>query len=405
MSTQHIQVQMGRRAYLPRPFKVTVWSRLSPYFKELNTRQVSDDRQFREWFYDWQELSLVLSNMIAQRFQDSYLGESPAAIDHYKYAVQVLFPHIYGQHIQLQQRFTNFSFDKSNLPEINHPIIPAVIPILADQYDLMIDILHPSQEIEDQWEALRAYLVLDDQYRQIHPNANELGNQTDSTDHLEPIQTTLEVDFPAFLNQISQSFESLALQKERLQIFMDLSTTPMHLQQVASATTLGVAVAPIFKHAAQLSAQAPRLAIPASVQFAKAYLLGLGMLHLLLPKWMQDQGLENPEETFNQIGRHTAQMLQLLVTLRQQMEAETIESLSDLNQALTDSLKDNADLLAGISLPKSLLMALPALHEQMMSFCARYKRNSGEGIMKLLELVNQSGIYQLEQIEDWFNRD
>ena len=49
-----------KREFLPEEFKLTVWSKLKPYYGELSRREINAVEDLERWIFDWNELSALV---------------------------------------------------------------------------------------------------------------------------------------------------------------------------------------------------------------------------------------------------------------------------------------------------------------------------------------------------------
>ncbi len=94
-----------KREFLPEEFKVTVWSRLKPYFNELLHRSISSISELEQWIFDWNELNALVQEDVNWRYihfsantTDERAGES------YNYVVQQILPKVTKSNHQLNQK-------------------------------------------------------------------------------------------------------------------------------------------------------------------------------------------------------------------------------------------------------------------------------------------------------------
>lgn len=96
------------RTYLPDDYKVTVWSKLRPYFNELLQRNIQSKQDLEKWLADKNELTGIIQEEFklrcAHKHQDS---EDEAAAELYEYALQKLSPKIAPIQIQLNKKLLN----------------------------------------------------------------------------------------------------------------------------------------------------------------------------------------------------------------------------------------------------------------------------------------------------------
>ncbi len=102
-----------QRTYLPQTFKVTVWSKLKPYFHELKERNIDSVTDLEHWIYDWCELN----DVVAEEFRWRYIrfscdNEDQKALESYNYAVQELTPRMSPYNDDLNQKLLNSPFLK-----------------------------------------------------------------------------------------------------------------------------------------------------------------------------------------------------------------------------------------------------------------------------------------------------
>jgi oligoendopeptidase F len=100
-----------KRAFLPEEFKVTVWSKLKPYFNELVNREIASCEALECWLLDWSELDAVIAESFAWRYiKVSVNSSDQKAAELYQYAVQELAPKIDGFEDQLNHKLLASSF-------------------------------------------------------------------------------------------------------------------------------------------------------------------------------------------------------------------------------------------------------------------------------------------------------
>jgi oligoendopeptidase F len=87
--------QPRERHFLPKEFKITVWSKLKPYYNELLNRPIDTPQTLEQWIKDRCELEAVVSEEFSWRYirvtRDS--GDQ-RAVDLYEYAVEELSPRV-----------------------------------------------------------------------------------------------------------------------------------------------------------------------------------------------------------------------------------------------------------------------------------------------------------------------
>ena len=107
-----------KREFLPEEFKVTVWSRLKPYFNELYRRTINSIDEMEQWIFDWNELNALVQEDVNWRYihfstnmADERAGES------YNYVVQQILPKVAKVNHQLNQKLFELPFYKDLDPE------------------------------------------------------------------------------------------------------------------------------------------------------------------------------------------------------------------------------------------------------------------------------------------------
>lgn len=97
--------------YLPDDFKITTWSKLSPYYSELEKRQINGADELERWIKDVNELEAI----VAEEFSWRYIRISQNTADQnatelYQYAVQELVPKISPVENRLNQKLVTSPF-------------------------------------------------------------------------------------------------------------------------------------------------------------------------------------------------------------------------------------------------------------------------------------------------------
>jgi len=99
------------RRFLPEEFKLTVWSRLKPYYTDLLKREINCLEDLQEWIADRSELESVVSECFAWRYIKITVDSSDEhAMDLYEYAVQELMPKIVSFENTLNEKLVNCPF-------------------------------------------------------------------------------------------------------------------------------------------------------------------------------------------------------------------------------------------------------------------------------------------------------
>ena len=101
-----------QRAYLPNEFKITVWSKMRPYFHELLRREIQSPEDLEKWILDQNELAQVIQGEFDLR-QNNHLihhTEDERTAELYEYAVQELFPKIIPFEKRLNEKLSTCKF-------------------------------------------------------------------------------------------------------------------------------------------------------------------------------------------------------------------------------------------------------------------------------------------------------
>ena len=102
-----------KREFLPEEFKMTVWSRLKPYYNELLRRPIASLSEMEQWIFDWNELNALVQEDVNWRyihFSTNMLDER--AGESYNYAVQQILPKVEKVNHQLNQKLFDTPFHK-----------------------------------------------------------------------------------------------------------------------------------------------------------------------------------------------------------------------------------------------------------------------------------------------------
>ena len=84
-----------QRNFLPEEYKLTVWSRLKPYYNDLLKREINSVADLERWIQDKSELDAFVGETFARRYiQITVNSADEKAVELYQYAVQELSPRI-----------------------------------------------------------------------------------------------------------------------------------------------------------------------------------------------------------------------------------------------------------------------------------------------------------------------
>ena len=95
LKTATVPQQEKERAFVPKEFKVTTWSKLKPYYNELLNRVIRSREELEQWIKDKSELDAVVSETFSWRYIHITINSNDEKAEAlYQYAVQELAPKI-----------------------------------------------------------------------------------------------------------------------------------------------------------------------------------------------------------------------------------------------------------------------------------------------------------------------
>lgn len=84
-----------KRKFLPEEFRITVWSKLKPYYNELERRAISSVSELERWIYDWNEINALFREEINWRYIRLSIDTENADTNAvYSYIVQRILPKV-----------------------------------------------------------------------------------------------------------------------------------------------------------------------------------------------------------------------------------------------------------------------------------------------------------------------
>lgn len=99
------------RRFLPKEYKITVWSRLKPYYNNLLRRPIKSVQELEEWILDRSELEAIVNEAFSWRYIKITIDSSDEqAVDLYEYAIQELLPKIASVENGLNQKLVDCPF-------------------------------------------------------------------------------------------------------------------------------------------------------------------------------------------------------------------------------------------------------------------------------------------------------
>jgi oligoendopeptidase F len=104
-------LQEHERAFVPKEFKVTTWSRLKPYYNDLLKRELHSLPDLEQWLKDKSELDAVVSEAFSWRYIKVTVNSADEKAEAlYQYAVQELAPKITSFEHQLNEKLVQCPF-------------------------------------------------------------------------------------------------------------------------------------------------------------------------------------------------------------------------------------------------------------------------------------------------------
>ena len=99
------------REFLPQEFKVTVWSKLKPYYNELLRRPIQSTVELERWILDNSELDALFEEELHRRYITMISDpDNDRLADAYAYAKSEITPHIQAIKYQLNDKFLDDPF-------------------------------------------------------------------------------------------------------------------------------------------------------------------------------------------------------------------------------------------------------------------------------------------------------
>lgn len=100
-----------KKEFLPEGFKITVWSKLKPYYQALLDLSIQSAADLEQWILDKSELDAIVAESFAWRYINlTRDNNDQSKADLYQYAVQELYPNIAAFDNKLQQKLVNCPF-------------------------------------------------------------------------------------------------------------------------------------------------------------------------------------------------------------------------------------------------------------------------------------------------------
>lgn len=99
------------RMFLPEEFKLTVWSKIKPYYHDLLKRTIDSVEDLEQWILDRSELEAFVSESFSWRYINITVDSSNQhATELYEYAVQELLPKIVSYENSLNEKLVECPF-------------------------------------------------------------------------------------------------------------------------------------------------------------------------------------------------------------------------------------------------------------------------------------------------------
>lgn len=118
LKTATVLQQEVERAFVPKEFKVTTWSKLKPYYSELLSRPIGALEELEQWIKDKSELDAVVSEAFSWRYIKITVNSTDERAEAlYQYAVQELAPKISSFEHALNQKLVENPFSSQLNPQ------------------------------------------------------------------------------------------------------------------------------------------------------------------------------------------------------------------------------------------------------------------------------------------------
>lgn len=105
-----------KRTFLPEEFKLTVWSKIKPYYDDLLKRSINSVNDLEQWILDRSELEAFVSESFSWRYINITVDSSnKQAAELYEYAIQELLPKI----ISYENTLNNKLVESKNLDKLD----------------------------------------------------------------------------------------------------------------------------------------------------------------------------------------------------------------------------------------------------------------------------------------------
>lgn len=119
---QEITIPQPRKLqFLPDDFRITVWSKLKPYYDELLKRRIRSVEELETWIRDLNELDAVVGEELRWRYiRLTQNSEDERATELYDYAVQELSPKISLMEHKLNQKLVDSAQTPKLAPATYH---------------------------------------------------------------------------------------------------------------------------------------------------------------------------------------------------------------------------------------------------------------------------------------------
>ncbi|MDX1942803.1 MAG: M3 family oligoendopeptidase [Saprospiraceae bacterium] len=100
-----------KKEFLPEGFKITVWSKLKPYYETLLKRPIHSTDELEQWIWDKTELDAIVGETFAWRYiQITVNSSDQSAAELYHYTVQELYPRIASIENELHKKLISCPF-------------------------------------------------------------------------------------------------------------------------------------------------------------------------------------------------------------------------------------------------------------------------------------------------------
>ena len=308
-----------KRMFLPPNFKVTVWSKLKPYFMELERRNVENEEQLLQWIKDLNELNSVVADDF--RMRDIRAMQSihdTRLFDAFEYAAKELQPRIDQFNFSLEEKLLEFPW----LEQLEDSQYQLYIKAVKNRRELFVkenlDLLADTQIQAESFHRILANLEINFQ-GQSYSYAQAFAKlETLPTEERHELYVAIDKQLASKEPQLIELFEKLLAQRNKIAAQANFDNYRSYQFKVLERWDYSVEDCEVFHEAVA------KELVPVVERLDELRMSALGLNQLqasdLLPPLMpaSQQYIYNNEESFL---------------------AKAIERLSTIDESFGESLK------------------------------------------------------------------